>query len=187
MGLFDVFKKKTAPSVDNRPWVDKYSMSGYDVGEIKGYTDLPDEPRCDEEGTQGALKWSRYGDIIIITGLTNKEIKTVNIPQTINGYIVAGIKRMAFMDCEIQFIIIPETVEYIGGMAVGFISKSVFSDDQERAIWKQKPFAENRPTSTLMDNKVYFLRRKPETTIASKTNTVAEKYAISHRLTFAEN
>lgn len=209
MGLFDIFKKKTTifpniqkqerentvanapviktteekkePFVDNRPWVDKYYMRGYDVGEIKGYTDLPEKPSCDEEGIQDVLKWSRYGNIIIITGLSNKEMNTVNIPQTINGYTVAGIERMAFLNYKIQSIIIPETVEYIGGMAVGFVSRSAFSDDEEREIREQKPFAENWPTSPFM-NKEFFVHSKPKTRIFCKGGTKAAYYSISHKL-----
>lgn len=117
---------------------------------------LPEKPQCDEEGTFDILKWRRYGNIIIISGLTIKEIETVSIPQTINGYTVTGIERMAFLHCKIQSIIISETVKYIGVMAIGFTSKSPFSVDEEREIKALDPFAENWPTSILI-NKDYFL------------------------------
>ncbi len=185
MGLFDSYKKKSA-TVDNRPWVDKHYMPGYDVGEIIGYTDLPDKPPCDEEGTQGILKWNRYGDIIVITDLTTKRIGTVNIPKTINGYTVAGIGRMAFLHCRIRSIIIPETVEYIGGMAIGFTCESPFTDDEERKMREQKPFAENWPTSPFM-YKEFFVHSKPKTTIIGTINTTAEKYATVHHLPFLQN
>lgn len=173
-------EKEKAP-VDNRTWLDKYYMRGYDVGEIKGYTDLPERPRCDEEGTQDILQWSRYGNIIIITGLTIQEIENVSIPQTINGYTVAGIERMAFLHCKIRSIIIPENVGYIGGMAIGFTSKSPFSDDEEREIRALNPFAENWPTSPFMD-KVFFVHQTPKTRIFCKGGTKAAYYSVMHKL-----
>lgn len=209
MGLFDLFKKKkvnthpaqkqnegnniplnnTNPTVKEeshpaKPWLDRYYMSGYDVGQIEGYTDLSNQPRCDEEGTENTLKWERYGTNIIITGLTNRGAQSIEIPQTINGYTVAGIARMAFLDCQIRTIVIPSSVEYIGGMAAGFVSRSVFSDDEEREIRTMKPFAHNWPTSTFM-NKEYFLHIDPKTIIIGSQNTIAEKYAISHHLPFS--
>ena len=90
MGLFNLFKKKNiAPKAEEKPiqqfnsntfynpavashqpakpWVDRYYMSGYDVGEVKGYTDLMEKPRREEEGTYALLKCARYGNIVIIT------------------------------------------------------------------------------------------------------------------------
>ena len=107
MGMFNSFEKKNIVpkaeentiqnsdsnifsdlAVENhkpmKPWVDRYYMSGFDVGEVKGYTDLIEKPRCDEEGTAALLKWARYGDFIIITGITDKNAQSVEIPQTIN-------------------------------------------------------------------------------------------------------
>lgn len=172
------------PPVDNRPWVDKYYMPGYDVGEVKGYTDLIEKPRCDEEGTAALLKWERYGDIVIITGITDRNEQSVKIPLTINDYNVVGIERRAFIHCNIHTITIPDTITYIGGMAVGFTSKSPFSDDEERKIRAIHPFAENWPTSPFM-NKEFFLHINPKTVIIGTENTIAEKYAVLHHLPFS--
>ena len=197
MGLFDFFKKKTKKlstsnltkqdeqPADNRAWLEKYYMPGYDVGEIKGYTDLPERPRCDEEGIHDILEWCRYRNIIIITGLTVKEIDNLTIPQTIQEYTVAGIDRMAFLHCKINTVVIPDTVQFIGGMAIGFTSVSAYSDEEERKIRAQKPFAESWPRSTLVD-KSYFLHTETKTTIMGKCNTIAEKYSAVHHLQFCE-
>ena len=206
MGLFNLFKKKNIvpkveektiqksdsnifsnPTVENqqptKPWVDRYYMSGYDVGEVKGYTNLMEKPRCDEEGTDALLKWERYGEIVIITGITDKNACSVEIPQTINDYKVVGIERMAFIHCNIQTITIPNMVTYIGGMSVGFTSESPFSDDEEREIRSKHPFAENWPTSPFM-NKDFYLHINPKTVIIGAKNTIAEEYAVLHRLPF---
>ena len=207
MGLFNLFKKnnvvpkaeektvqKTSsntffnPAVEShqptKPWVDRYYMSGYDVGEVKGYTDLMEKPSCDEEGTEAPLKWERYGDFVIITGVTDKNAQSVEIPDAINGYTVIGIERMALLYCNIQTITIPDTITYIGGMAVGFTSKSPFSDEEERQIRAMKPFAENWPTSPFM-NKNFYLHINPKTVIIGAKNSIAEKYAASHYLPFS--
>ena len=207
MGLFNLFKKEKAatnaeektiqksnsnifsnPAVEShrptKPWVDRYYMSGYDVGEVKGYTDLMEKPRCDEEGTTALLKWNRYGDIVIITGITDKNAQSVEIPKSINNYNVVGIDRMAFLYCNIQTLTIPETITYIGGMAVGFTSKSSFSDEENRQIREMHPFAENWPTSPFM-NKDFYLHIHPKTVIIGTENTTAEKYAVSHQLPFS--
>ena len=181
----DVFSN---PAVEihqpTKPWVDRYYMSGYDVGEVKGYTNLTEKPRCDEEGIDVLLKWARYGDFVIITGITDKNAQSVDIPEVINGYTVIGIERMAFIYCNIQTITIPDTVTYIGGMAVGFTSKSPFSDEEERQIRAMHPFAENWPTSPLM-NKDFYLHINPKPVIIGAENTTAEKYAVSHQLPFS--
>lgn len=195
--MFQKWKKKrfrnliltffSNPAVENqqptKPWVDRYYMSGYDVGEVKGYTDLMEKPRCDEEGTDALLKWQRYGEIVIITGITDKNACSVEIPQTINDYKVVGIERMAFIHCNIQTITIPNMVTYIGGMSVGFTSESPFSDDEEREIRSKHPFAENRPTSPFM-NKDFYLHINPKTVIIGAKNTIAEEYAVLHHLPF---
>ena len=122
MGMFDIFKKKAKvpraegkksdsnvfenPAVEQhqaaRPWVDRHYMSGYDVGGIKGYTDLMEKPRCDEVGKDALFKWVRYGQIVIITNLLDKNAAIVVIPRSINGYPVVGIERLAFLSCNIQ-------------------------------------------------------------------------------------
>lgn len=205
MGIFGLFKKKSIatneeetpnrktntfsnPAVERhqptKPWVDRYYMSDYDVGEIKGYTDLIEKPGCDEEGINPPLKWARYGDNVIITGITDKNVSSIEIPQAINYYNVVGIERMAFIHCNIMTIAIPDTVTYIGGMAIGFTSKSPFSDEEECQIRAMHPFAENWPTSPFM-NKDFYLHINPKTVIIGSENTIAEKYAVSHHLPFS--
>lgn len=184
MGRFNR-EQQAEMSLPNRSWLTTYYMAGYDVGELKGFTDLPDKPRCDEEGTQGALKWKRYGSAVTVAGLADKTVETIDIPATINGHVVAGVERMAFLHCSVQSIRIPETVLYIGGMAVGFTSRSAFSDEQERELRAQSPFAENLPTSVFM-SKEYFFHIDPKPKVIGKAGTAAERYAKRHRLLFLE-
>lgn len=193
MGIFGFLKKKKVQirditTTDNiqpdKTWLDRSYMSGYDVGQIEGYTDLSDEPKSDEGGIENLLKWERYQNQIIVTGIREKKLHSIEIPETINGYVVRGIKRMAFMDCQIQSITIPDSVEYIGGMAVGFVSQCVFNDDGEREVRAMHPFVENQPTSTFM-NKEFFLHSIPKTKIIGGRNAIAEKYALTHHLPYS--
>ena len=91
---------------------------------------------------------------------------------------------MALLYCNIQTITIPDTITYIGGMAVGFTSKSPFSDEEERQIRAMQPFAENWPTSPFM-NKDFYLHINPKTVIIGAKNSIAEKYAASHYIPFS--
>ena len=172
-------------------WIEDSEWGYYGVGEIKGYTDLQKRPSPDEAGFDYILRWERYQDIIIITGfkfdmvwaIGNSIIRSPIIPKTIKGYKVAGIKQMAFINCNVHSITIPDSIEYIGGMAVGFNRKSVFSKEEEDYYRSMNPYTENYPHS-VFENKEFFLYNTPKTIIIGSPNSIAKKYASEHGLPF---
>ncbi len=169
---------------ENMYWRNNLYLSKYDCGSMQDYTTLSDCPSADEKGIFGRFHWSRYGNNILITGVQQDSVGAViDIPSAINGYPVKGIADKAFMNRMVFDIYIPDSVAYIGALAIGFIAFPVYNDNDEERIKKEKPFAHNRPTSTLQDF-TYYLHQSPKTQIHGTKNSTAEKYANKHQLLF---
>jgi len=171
---------------NSNSWVFDSYMNHTHVGSIDGYTNLAEHPLPTETGFYQSFSWKRYDKIILITALSSNQYETISIPEKINGYRVAGIDAMAFTEnSSLKLVQIPSTIEYIGGMAIGFEGRTIFCLEQEIQAEIDGPFTRNFPTSTFMDLE-YFFHHKPLVTIVAPQGSIAEEYALWHRLPFLD-
>jgi len=169
--------------METSSWRSNSYLSKYDCGAMQDYTTVPNHPLADEKGMTEEVSWERFGNNVLIIGICGATSTILHIPNAINGYPVKGIRERAFMNCSFSDVYIPDSVEYIGALAIGFFSYSIYSDDEEKKVKSQNPFAHNWPTSTLMDF-TYYLHQSPKTKIHGIKSSVAEEYANKHQLLF---
>lgn len=167
---------------DSNTWRKQHYLSKYDVGNMKTYL-TEQYPQADESSESDGFRWKRYGQDVVLIAYTQSEA-IVCIPKTIKGYAVKGISETAFLNKQITDIYIPHTIEYIGAVAIGFVSETPYTEEEEKCIAQKQPFAHNCPTNTLQDL-VFYLHSTPKTVVHGNIGSVAEEYARIHNLPFS--
>ena len=93
---------------------DNEAEKGPNADQDNGSSNRPPDAEKDSEG----LEFERYrGDTYAVKGIGNCTDKNIVIPSTYEGYPVIMISDYAFYGCDIESVIIPDTVSQIGNSA----------------------------------------------------------------------
>jgi len=105
-------------------------------------------------GTEKGVRWSRYGDTVIITGFSRMETG-VQIPSQIQGLPVTEIESHAFKGLQLISVAMPDSITQIWDEAFAKNDLSSVSIPQSVTRIRPRAFADNQLSSVIIPNNVW--------------------------------